>query len=150
VKKKLLFLLVLTGFSMGIILSSYAKPANPLTLLKRETALSNADTLYYEKKSYSMAAEEYQKASDLGSVEAKYLLGMMYLSGKGIKKSSTKGVSLIEEAAGYRNANAQHVLGFLTLYGQDGVKQNNNKGLELIKLAAGQRNDTAMFDVGRI
>ncbi|MDD2914073.1 MAG: hypothetical protein PHP70_02010 [Gallionella sp.] len=56
------------------------------------------------------AATLYCKASRLGSLEAQYRLGMLYLSGKGMLKNLAFAYSLFSQAAQQGHARAQDML----------------------------------------
>jgi TPR repeat protein len=69
--------------------------------------------------------EAYKQCVDLGKkglAEAQYMLGRMYLSGRGVEKNITKAKSWFELAADGGNGDAQYTLAYFYLTGKESTK----------------------------
>lgn len=59
-----------------------------------------------QRKNPKKAAELYRKASNLGHVGAKFCLGNMYMSGRGVKRNCVEALTLYRESADSGNTKA--------------------------------------------
>lgn len=84
-----------------------ADPPQVRALLNKASALELSGS---DKGNIRYAATLYCKASRLGSLEAQYRLGMLYLAGKGVPKNLAFAYSLFSQAAQQGHARAQDIL----------------------------------------
>jgi len=75
----------------------------------------------YEKGDYQKAAQLYQKACDGGNSDGCYNLGLLYVSGRGVKQDYQKAVKLFKKDCDSGNAEGCYNLG---------VAYNNGKGVK--------------------
>ena len=78
--------------------------------------LKLAETLWAEHRWLLMAAC-YRRAAELGSVEARYLLGECYETGMGVVQSDEEAVKWYKEAASRQHGEAMCVLADYYYYG---------------------------------
>jgi len=98
-------------------------------------------------KSYKKAARLYQRAADLGDVDAMYNIGVAYWNGVGVKLDKKKAVKYYRMAADRGIAKAQFNLGIC--YGNgDGVAQDYAEAMRYYRLAADQGYSLAEFNLG--
>ena len=97
--------------------------------------------------SQKKAARLYQRAADLGDVQAMYNLGCAYLKGDGVKVDTGKTVKYFRMAADRGNARAQHNLGNL-FYDGIGVDRDFAESYRYYKLAAEQGLARAEYNAG--
>jgi TPR repeat protein len=71
-----------------------------------------------EAKDFSKALELYQKAAELGSVDAMSACGNMYRRGLGTKKDNAKALYWYEQAAEHGRPAAQVICGLMYYNGQ--------------------------------
>ncbi len=64
-----------------------------------------------------IAVEKLKRAVELGHVEAKYQLGMLYLQGRGAKQDVRQGIALLDQAGNQNHAGALLQLGQMCLRG---------------------------------
>lgn len=64
----------------------------------------------FDKKDYKTAAEEWSQNKNPVSMNSKYKLGLLYFSGKGVRKDDAKAYSLLLEAAETGHSKSQYVL----------------------------------------
>ena len=84
---------------------------------------------------YQQAAAWYRKAADQGIAQAKYSLGMLYISGQGVTRDYQQAVNWLQQATTQAYAPAQSALSELYYNGQ-GVTQNKPLALALLRKAA--------------
>jgi len=94
---------------------------------------------YFQQKEYEQAAIWLEKASKKGSRASKLNLGLLLLSGAGIKKDEKRACELFEEAARDGEVSAQLQLGLCYARGLLG-EVDREKGLEWLEKAARSRN----------
>ena len=122
---------------------------------KQEVEKEQADTIYQKAKKYAddelfeKAVELYQKAADMGSIDAMGSLGWCYLTGNGVDKDVKKALEYSFEAAEQGNSIGQNCLGLMYEHGE-GVKKNVVKAAELFRLAAEQGHRVAQYHLGRM
>lgn len=110
---------------------------------KKEEEKEHADVIYQKAKDYEddelydKAFELYQKAEDMGSLDAMAGLGLCYLNGYGVEKDLERALQYLSEAAEQGVARGQHLLAWMYENGE-GVKKNKVKAAELYRLAAEQ------------
>jgi beta-lactamase hcpA (cysteine-rich 28 kDaprotein) len=75
----------------------------------------------YEKGDYQKAGQLYQKACDGGNADGCYNLGLLYVSGRGVKQDYQKAVKLFKKDCDSGNAEGCYNLG---------VSYNNGKGVK--------------------
>ena len=95
------------------------------------------------------AAEYYQKAADLGHVEAMYNLGLCYDNGDGIAKDAEKAAECYQKAADLGDTDAMYALGECYTVGS-GLTKDTEKAAEYFKKAADLGNTDALFGLGII
>lgn len=77
----------------------------------------------YRKGDYQAAAEESRRLAVQGNVEAQFILGLMYIEGKGVPQDYKQAIVWLCKAADHGNAEAQFSLGLINELGQ-GVPPN--------------------------
>lgn len=95
------------------------------------------------------AAPWYRKAAENGHVEAQFVLGTMYRTGRGVKKNTREAAEWYQRAANAGNAWAQFSLGNMRIDGE-GVERNFSDGVRLYRLAAGQGHREAQYNLGAL
>ncbi|MBO5589910.1 MAG: SEL1-like repeat protein [Acidaminococcaceae bacterium] len=120
---------------------------------KLEKEKEQADEIYLKAKkwqddgNYKKAFELYQKAADMGSMDAVAGLGWCYYNGNGVEKDLEKALEYNSEAADAGVARAQNVLGVMYDLGE-GVNKNKVKAAELYRLAANKGDANAQCNLG--
>ncbi|MDI3324790.1 SEL1-like repeat protein [Pontibacterium granulatum] len=122
-----------------------------------EPELSSAD-IYYRlgvrlasgndgDPNYPRALDAFQKAADLGHVEAQYMLGTAYLNGKGTQPDTEQAVKWLEKSAQKGHAQAQYALGNIYLNGR-GVSPEEAWGVHWLMRSAKQGHGPAQLATG--
>lgn len=88
----------------------------------------------------------YQKAANLGSVNAQYNLGKL-LQGVDGEKDVELAVSMFTDAADQGHANAQNILASHCKHGK-GIRQSDEEAFKYYKLATDQNHTEAQQNVG--
>jgi TPR repeat protein len=96
---------------------------------------------------YSEAALHYQLAADQGSALAQVLLGILYETGRGVRRSNSEAARLYSLAADQGSAAAQNNLGRLRETGSD-LPQSFAEAARLYQLAAAQGHADAQSNLG--
>lgn len=98
--------------------------------------------LYFLDQEYSLAVQYLQQATEKGSFQARYQLGVMYYDGLGFESDPTKGCQYMREVADNKSKRAQHLvpsaqfnLGKAYLEGF-GVEQSDVEAFRWLELAA--------------
>ena len=89
----------------------------------------------------------FEKSAQAGNVEAQYLLGGMYLTGKFVAQDYQKARYWFDKAAQANHAPAQIALSSLYFLGQ-GVAPDEQKARVWLQKAADSGNDRALFGIG--
>ena len=89
-----------------------------------------------------------QKASDRGSLGAKALLGICYVTGNGVAKNPILAVKMLKEAANQGQSYAQLWLGYCYSNG-DGVEQDDVLAASFFQKAADQGESKAQYEIGQ-
>ena len=78
-------------------------------------------------KDLKKAAEFFQKAAQNGDTEGKFMLGLLYDNGEGLKQNKKRAIELYREAAmsGYMRAQANLASMY---YAGEGIKADKEKG----------------------
>ncbi len=90
---------------------------------------------YGISKSYEKALLWFEKAYNLGSIEASVLIGIMHLEGDGICVDSQTAVKYFKEAVEKEDEEARYLLG-MCMFDGNGIERNRVKGLRMIREAA--------------
>ena len=98
---------------------------------------------YHCKQNFHYAAIYYEKAAQLGNVEAQYKLGSFYEEGKGVEKNIELSFQWYEKAAHQGNADAQFALSVCYKKGR-GIEENEKIAWEWCEKAAEQGNLRAL------
>ena len=120
---------------------------------KLEKEKEQADEIYLKAQkwqddgNYKKAFELYQKAADMGSMDAVAGLGWCYYNGNGVEKDLEKALEYYSEAADAGVARAQNNLGVMYDNGE-GVNKNKVKAAELYRLAANKGDANAQCNLG--
>ena len=108
----------------------------------------NLAYIYAIGKKYSDAAKWFRRAADHGSADAEYLLGTLYLEGKGVTKSPGEAARWFRNAAEQGHAGAEYSLG--TLYaGGLGVGKSPAEAARWYRKAAEQGSAEAENNLGQ-
>ena len=111
----------------------------PLALALPLLADFHAGLEAYQKGDYVTAAQEWRPLADQGDVESQFNLGLLYLDGHGVPKSSAEAVTWFRRAAEQGYAPAQHNLGAMFATGQ-GVKRDYVQAYKWFNICAAQGN----------
>lgn len=95
------------------------------------------------------AALWMEAAANNGVIEAQYLLGDMYLQGRGVTASALDAINWYGKAAASGNAYGQYSLGIMYYNGQ-GVAQNLQEANKWLTAAAMQGHNEAQYLLGRM
>ncbi len=102
---------------------------------------------YKEDEKFKKAFELYQKAADMGSMNAVARVGWCYLNGNGVDKDLEKAYDYCLKAAEQENTIGQNCLGTIYVNGE-GVKKNVVKAAEWFHKAAQQGYALAQYNLG--
>lgn len=94
-----------------------------------EVLICNIGIIYFGGEDYTNAMEWFQKAADLGSADASFLIGYMYVEGLGIEQDYTKAMEWYLKAADLGSVDAMNDIGYLYEEGL-GVEQDSAKADE--------------------
>jgi TPR repeat protein len=124
-----------------------AEKSNPYALEKLayffKEGLAGEKNIQKADEYYKKAAQYFQKRADLNDSEAQYLLGQLYLKGKGVNKNPNMFMELNIKSArnGYKKAQYQ--------YGARYEKENNiSMAFEWYKKSAEQNYPLAQYKLG--
>lgn len=95
------------------------------------------------------AVQWYRMAAERGHVEAQFLLGLMYRTGRGVSQDLAAAAYWYQQAALAGNAWAQFSLGTMHIRGE-GVPRNTHEGIRLYRLAAEQGHREAQYNLGAL
>ena len=93
------------------------------------------------------AAAYYKKASDLGTAQAQYNLGVSYFTGTGVEKNAERAVKYYQKAADQGHADALNALGFCHRYAL-GASMDLVRAARCYLMAAQQEHAEAQCAVG--
>ncbi len=112
--------------------------------------LNNLGSLYYSgigvPRNTSKAAVLFEKAADLGNVDAAVNLGFMLMSGNGIAQNKQKAMSWFEKAAEQKNPTAQFMVGYAHYTGKL-LPRDYKKAAEEMRAAADAKFDEAQYQL---
>lgn len=91
----------------------------------------------------------FEKAAELGNVDALYGLGKLYLRKDFEGYDPAKSAEYLEEAAKQEHSYAQYLLGKLLLRGED-IPQDCDAAIQWLEKSAGQDNQYAQYLLGKI
>ena len=97
-------------------------------------------------ENYDLAAKYYEKAAELGQIQAIYMLGRCYFKGSGVQQNEKKAIEFLSRASYLGNSDAMELLGDGYLNGNV-LEKDESKGLELLYQAAKFENTKAMNDL---
>lgn len=98
-------------------------------------------------KSDAIAADWFQRAADLGHIEAQRYLAFAHLNGRGVQKNEAEGMRRLRMAADWGDAPSQRQLGFHYATGS-GVPFDPAEGVNWFRLAAKQGDYLAQYNLG--
>ena len=101
------------------------------------------------KVDFKEAERWYQKAAAQRNADAMHQLGILYLTGRGGRQSTSDGVQLLAGAADLGNTDSQRELAFLYLTGR-GVKKNKAAACKLFLKAASQNDRISQREAAMI
>jgi TPR repeat protein len=125
--------------------SSTTKPAN--ATLGGLPELLNSGMEHYAKHAYLEAHKKFLSAADLGSAEARNMLGILYDNGFGVQRNQAEAMKWFEAAARDEYPPAMFCIGVLYRDGR-GVSQDLCEAAKWIRKAADKGNDEAQFNLG--
>jgi len=91
----------------------------------------------------------YRIAAERGHVEAQFLLGTMYRTGRGVTQDLGAAAYWYQQASLAGNAWAQFSLGNMHIRGE-GLPRNPHEGVRLYRLAAAQGHREAQYNLGAL
>ncbi|MCI6019230.1 MAG: AAA family ATPase [Clostridiales bacterium] len=112
-------------------------------------ALWQEGVQYYQKEKFDLALEKFVKAAQLGSAQAQYQAGYMYMMGKGTIKDYTKAVYWLEKSAAQNYVSAFNTLGICYFNGY-GVAKDLYKALEYYEKAAALGHENAKISAAEL
>lgn len=95
------------------------------------------------------AVQWYREAAERGHVQAQFLLGTMYRTGRGVRKDWTRAAHWYQRASAAGSAWAQFSLGTMHIRGE-GLPPNPYEGVRLYRLAADQGHREARYNLGAL
>jgi TPR repeat protein len=95
------------------------------------------------------AVQLFLKAAEIGSLEAKWNLGLIYKDGIGVERNMEEARRWFEVAAGNGHPLAQYNLGLMYLMGSGG-DADLNKSIEYFTMSAESGNPDAAFGLGEL
>lgn len=101
----------------------------------------------YQAKAYAKAAEFWRPLAEKGDSAAQYLLGALYVDGKGVEQDDTTAFMWFERAANQGDARAQYNLGASYAEGA-GVKKSEVDAAKWFRRAADQGMVFAQLNLG--
>ncbi len=107
----------------------------PVTATDFEAAYSA-----YESSDYRKAYMGFKSLAQDQHVKAQYLLGLLYLEGLGVRKSSERGIDWLKQAAENGSYRAAAELGQIYATGKD-VEMNADEAAKWIELSDNLAND---------
>ena len=118
---------------------------------KHTGALYNLGLMAAEEKSpdFRAAAGYFQRAVDLGNMDAAYALALLYKEGRGVAQDLKKSVALLRRAAAEHIIAAEVELGVAYFKGE-GVEQNESLAASYFRRAATANNPIAGNRLARI
>ena len=123
-------------------------PTGHIKALKRDH-IFDLGVVSERNKSFTEAAEFYQKAADKGDNEARFILGSYYEEGKGVTKDLQKAMHFYLLAAKENYAKAQNNLGWMYLHGI-GATPDPKQAKYWLSLAAKQDLPEAHYNLGKM
>jgi TPR repeat protein len=100
----------------------------------------------YQDKAYTKAAEFWRPLAERGHPGAQYLLGTLYVEGKGVERDDTTAFLWFERAANKGHASAQYNLGASYAEGA-GVQKNDVEAAKWFQRAANQGMEVAQLNL---
>jgi TPR repeat protein len=101
----------------------------------------------YKKRDYTNAAGWFEKAAELGHMQAQFNLSIMYYQAEGLKKDVAKSIEWLEKSAKLGYLEAQYNLG-VVYYEGDRIGQDYIKAREWLEKAALQGHARAQYGIG--
>ncbi len=101
----------------------------------------------YQAKAYAKAAELWRPLAEKGDAAAQYLLGTLYVEGKGVEHDDTTAVKWFQRAANQGDARAQYDLGASYAEGA-GVPKSEVEAAKWFQRAANQGMAFAQLNLG--
>jgi TPR repeat protein len=121
--------------ALTILLCSLLSAAGDLASAKRA----------YEAEDYATAFKQLTPLAGQGNADAQFILGKMYLMGRGVPKDPDQGMKWLKAAGTQGNADAQFFLGSVYLL----PHRNIAEGVKWLRLAAEQGNQDAQLLLGK-
>jgi hypothetical protein len=91
----------------------------------------------FNRRQNERAFEWFERAADAGDVNSVFMVGRMYLQGRGTARNASRGVDFLLRAAREGHANAMLMLADCYIDG-DGVTRNPSQGIDWLRRAAGK------------
>lgn len=111
-----------------------------------ETSFRQAMSLARDGR-IAAAAPHYRTAADNGHVQAQYILGTMFRTGRGVTRDMAAAAGYYGRAAAGGSPWAQFSLGNMYIKGE-GVSRDVSQGVALYRLAAQQHHREAQYNLG--
>jgi TonB family protein len=118
--------------------------------LAQQYFLASQIGLRTDEKKRDDAARLAREAAEAGDVEAQYLLGSLYDSGKGGVKNPEAALNWYRKAADQGHATAQYKVGMAYLKGDGGVQQDYALAGKLLLQSATHGNMEAAYEIGEL
>ncbi len=133
------------GYVLGELLAEKGPTAAPRSV-SRDPAVAKAQAAL-TTKDYAAAERLARPLAEAGNAEAQYLLGTLYVEGRGVAESAEQALAWWRKAAAQGNADAEAALGFMYAEGR-GVPQNYDEAVKWWRQAAGRKNAAAQRNLG--
>jgi len=122
------------------------KPANAEPVMRRPTKPIRQITPPDDNTLY----RQYRSKAKQGGANARFMLGLFYLEGRGVRQNTARATSLFKQAAKQGQAQAQFSLGLMYYDGRDGIMKNEKMAEHWLSKAAMQGLADAQYSLGLI
>lgn len=119
-----------------------------LTLPQIDRAAWGDDGTAHGRRDDTATAAELTSLAEAGDARAQYLLGEMYLQGRGVRRDDEKGVALVTSAAEQGYASAQYRLGRIVMSTPGPFMRTYNEAAAWFRKAAEQGHEEAKVMYG--
>jgi TPR repeat protein len=153
-RRSLIAVMALLFLALGFTLGSYREQIRQGTIdmaaaigLTRPSSSVEAAEAAFEKGDYQKALQLARPLAEQGDPRAQFLLGRIFLRGRGVPTDENEAVKWLRRAADQGHAGAQFSLGNLYAEGK-GVPQDNVEAAKWYRAAADRGDPQAQYNLG--